>query len=207
MVIEGGTYSAQVLEYDCSGDLKIKGGVFVNPADPPVRYAIFSSDRNKNDKGALADLLAEGVTFAYKDENNKETLVDVYSTAHTEEGKTVYVVSHNHGGFDENNKCECGYVCEHAVVNEDSMCTVCGKAQSEDFYPDGTLYRGMGKNNDVAELQRMLIDLRFLNDKADGIFGKKTEQAVKDYQKWAPYLVDTITYHIEGTTLKPDKKQ
>ena len=127
MVIEGGTYSAQVLEYDCSGDLKIKGGVFVNPADPPVRYAIFSSDRNKNDKGALADLLAEGVTFAYKDENNKETLVDVYSTAHTEEGKTVYVVSHNHGGFDENNKCECGYVCEHAVVNEDSMCTVCGK--------------------------------------------------------------------------------
>ncbi len=28
-----------------------------------------------------------------------------------------------------------------------------------------------------------------------------------DYQKWAPYLVDTITYHIEGTTLKPDKKR
>ena len=127
VAIEGGTYSAQVLKYDCSGDLKIKGGVFVNPAAPPVRYAIFSSDRNKNDKGALADLLAEGVTFAYKDENNKETLVDVYSTAHTEEGKTVYVVSHNHGGFDENNKCECGYVCEHAVVNEDGMCTVCGK--------------------------------------------------------------------------------
>lgn len=35
----------------------------------------------------------------------------------------------------------------------------------------------------------------------------KSFYSKEDYQKWAPYLVDTITYHIEGTTLKPDKKQ
>ena len=83
---------------------------------------------------------------------------------------------------------------DHSMGSRTRKCTVCGKAQSEDFYPDGTLYRGMGKNNDVAELQRMLIDLRFLNDKADGIFGKKTEQAVKDYQKWARLEVTGVAY-------------
>ena len=83
---------------------------------------------------------------------------------------------------------------DHSMGSRTHKCSYCGKAQSEDFYPDGTLYRGMGKNNDVVELQRMLIDLRFLNDKADGIFGKKTEQAVKDYQKWARLEVTGVAY-------------
>ena len=61
-------------------------------------------------------------------------------------------------------------------------------------FADGTLYRGMKKCDEVVELQRMLIDLKFLNDKADGIFGKKTEQAVKDYQKWARFEVTGVAY-------------
>ena len=83
---------------------------------------------------------------------------------------------------------------DHSMGSRSRKCSTCGKAQSEDFYPDGTLYRGMGKNDDVVELQRMLIELKFLNDKADGIFGKKTEQAVKDYQKWARFEVTGIAY-------------
>ena len=43
------------------------------------------------------------------------------------------------------------------------------------------LRRG-SKGEDVKALQQALIDLGFLNDKADGIFGKKTEQAVKEWQ-------------------------
>lgn len=83
---------------------------------------------------------------------------------------------------------------DHSMGSRTHKCTTCGKYQSEDFYPDGTLYRGMSKNDEVKELQRMLIDLEFLKDKADGIFGKKTEQAVKDYQKWASLDVTGIAY-------------
>lgn len=61
-------------------------------------------------------------------------------------------------------------------------CSDCGASAEEWFYPDGTLYRGMYKNDEVLEMQEKLIYLGFLNDTADGIFGKKTEQAVKDFQ-------------------------
>ena len=83
---------------------------------------------------------------------------------------------------------------DHSMGSRTRKCSYCGKSQSEDFYPDGTLYRGMKKCDEVVELQRMLIDLKFLNDKADGIFGKKTEQAVKDYQKWARFEVTGVAY-------------
>lgn len=83
---------------------------------------------------------------------------------------------------------------DHSMGSRTRKCTYCGREQSEDFYPDGTLYRGMKKCDEVVELQRMLIDLKFLNDKADGIFGKKTEQAVKDYQKWARFEVTGVAY-------------
>lgn len=74
---------------------------------------------------------------------------------------------------------------DHSMGERSSSCTVCGKKKSEQFYPEGTLYRGMQKNEDVVTLQQMLIELGYLNDKADGIFGKKTEKAVIDYQKYA----------------------
>lgn len=45
------------------------------------------------------------------------------------------------------------------------------------------LSRG-SKGEDVRQLQSMLIDLGFLEDKADGIFGKKTQAAVKSIQRY-----------------------
>ena len=45
------------------------------------------------------------------------------------------------------------------------------------------LSRG-SRGEDVAQLQSMLIDLGFLDDKADGIFGKKTQAAVKAIQRY-----------------------
>ena len=64
-------------------------------------------------------------------------------------------------------------------------CTMCGTEETHVYYVDGTLYRGGPSGAAVAELQQMLIDLHYLNDRADGSFGKKTEQAVKDYQSAA----------------------
>lgn len=120
VTIEGGTYSAQVLKLDCVGDLKIQGGVFENPAKSSVSYAISSSDRNRNDEGALADLLSDGYTFAY-DANGTE-LLNVYTNAHTEKGRTVYVVSHTHdftGGT-----CVCGIPCQHEL-DSNNYCAKC----------------------------------------------------------------------------------
>lgn len=45
-------------------------------------------------------------------------------------------------------------------------------------YRPGHLMRG----NDVAELQQRLSDLGFDPDRIDGIFGKRTERAVRDFQ-------------------------
>lgn len=47
---------------------------------------------------------------------------------------------------------------------------------------DRLLKKGM-KGDDVAELQTLLTQLNYLNDKIDGDFGAKTEAAVKEFQK------------------------
>lgn len=46
-----------------------------------------------------------------------------------------------------------------------------------------SLKRG-DKGNEVKQLQQLLSDLGFLNDKVDGDFGKNTEAAVKELQKY-----------------------
>lgn len=74
------------------------------------------------------------------------------------------------------------------------QCSVCGATNEEYFYPEGTLYRGMKKDDEVQTMQQMLIDLGILSDKADGIFGRNTEQAVRDYQEKAGYEVTGIAY-------------
>ena len=53
---------------------------------------------------------------------------------------------------------------------------LCSAAQA------ASLKRGT-RGEGVLEMQEWLIDLGYLDDKADGVFGKKTEAAVKAYQK------------------------
>lgn len=73
-------------------------------------------------------------------------------------------------------------------------CTECGASAEEWYYPEGTLYRGMYKNDDVLKMQEKLTVLGFLDDKADGIFGKKTEQAVIEFQKTAELEESGVAY-------------
>lgn len=54
-----------------------------------------------------------------------------------------------------------------------------------------TLKKG-SKGSNVKTLQTKLTELGFLKDKIDGIFGSKTEKAVKDYQKANKLTVDGI---------------
>ena len=120
VTIEGGTYYPVVSKYfRCHGTFQIKGGVFQNPEGTGNNFALY------NQNGLLADLLGDGVTFAY-DQKGTE-LADVYADDHSGQYKTVYVVSHSHGNYNEEDKCACGYSCLHEAVDADNKCTVCGK--------------------------------------------------------------------------------
>ena len=118
VTIEGGTYSAQVRKLYKTGSLQIKGGVFENPANAPVKFALYALEEGSK----LADLLIPGYTFAYDADGTD--LLDVYATAHTEAGRTVYVVSHTHS-FNEYGECACGYPCPHKAIGKTNCCTVC----------------------------------------------------------------------------------
>lgn len=73
-------------------------------------------------------------------------------------------------------------------------CIMCGKQEAEEFYPEGTLYRGIKSKQAVKDLQTMLADCGYLNDKVDGVFGKKTEQAVKAFQIEAGISADGVAW-------------
>ena len=122
VTIQGGTYYPQVKKYNSGGTLKISGGVF----ESAQGIQALITERRGNADGTLADLLAEGVTFAY-DEDGAKKPFDVYTPFYSDAGKTVYVVAHTHGNFGNNDKCACGYTCLHARVDNNNICTVCGK--------------------------------------------------------------------------------
>ena len=77
---------------------------------------------------------------------------------------------------------------------------------SADAYP---LKRG-SRGDEVLALQQMLFDLGFLSEEPDGIFGGKTEAAVKAWQKYrgsrqtgrmteeAMTVLDDTWVHVEG---------
>jgi len=73
-------------------------------------------------------------------------------------------------------------------------CNNCNLSRSEKIYPKGTLYRGIKDSDGVKELQYMLIECGYLNDKMDGVFGKNTEAAVKAFQKAAGVSADGIAW-------------
>ena len=58
-------------------------------------------------------------------------------------------------------------------------------------YESSTLYNGC-RGDDVRELQQALIDLGFLKGTADGIFGNKTENAVRAFQKKNNLSIDGL---------------
>ena len=53
------------------------------------------------------------------------------------------------------------------------------------------LKRGV-KGDEVKKMQQRLTDLKYLNDKVDGIFGSKTEMAVRSFQLAARLSVDGV---------------
>lgn len=82
---------------------------------------------------------------------------------------------------------------DHSAGERQRTCMECGKVRSESFFPEGTLMRG-SSGEAVRDLQQMLMDMYILNDKADGVFGAKTETAVMAYQQQAGLGADGIVW-------------
>ena len=131
LTVQGGVYSPQLWKDGSAyGPIQISGGRFENPQNAGMSGALYC------DSGVLADLLAQGYTFAYVDD---DSLFDVYGVKMPEAYRTVYVVEHQHE-FDDG-LCSCGYSCPHAQVNEAGECTLCGKQfDVQGTYADGTTH-------------------------------------------------------------------
>ena len=65
-----------------------------------------------------------------------------------------------------------------------SVCERCGKTIEEEFYPEGTLYKG-GDNppEAVKALQEALAELKLYNGKISGEYGNNTANAVSKFEK------------------------
>ena len=84
---------------------------------------------------------------------------------------------------------------DHSKGTRTRTCRVCKKKQTEAYYPEGTLYKDIkGHADEVKDLQQKLTDLDYLNDKVDGKFGKKTQAAVKAFQKAHGLAADGIAW-------------
>ena len=71
----------------------------------------------------------------------------------------------------------------------------CFSAALAEKYPEGTLYKDMkGHTAEIRQLQQWLIDLEYLDDKADGQFGQNTQAAVKVFQKDRGLTADGIAW-------------
>ena len=69
------------------------------------------------------------------------------------------------------------------------LCTLLMETASA--FESSTLYHGC-QGDDVRELQQALIDLGFLKGTADGVFGNKTENAVRAFQRKYKLTVDGL---------------
>ena len=95
---------------------------------------------------------------------------------------------------------------DHSMGTRQSVCIECGGTQNRNYFPDGTLTRG-SKGEAVRSLQQMLFDLGILRDVADGVFGAKTESAVKNYQTTVGFNSDGIAWPQTRTQLELDWQQ
>lgn len=81
-------------------------------------------------------------------------------------------------------------------------CTMCSRKLVEEFYPEGTLYLGMGgiggdggeTEEAVMALKLALGDMKLFSGKMTGIFDKETAAAVKKYEKKVGLKTDGIAW-------------
>ena len=82
---------------------------------------------------------------------------------------------------------------DHAAGERMRVCQVCGAEDTQAYDPEGTLRPG-ARGDEVRALQEELICYGTLNDRADGVYGRKTEQAVRQVQQNEGLEADGIAW-------------
>ena len=111
------------------------------------------------------------------------------SMCHTQRTETLPLSDHSYSAWAVTTPAT-----DHSAGVRRRTCFQCGTYEEDSFYPDGTLYRGCPSGQDVASIQAMLIDLSYLDDVADGIFGMLTAESVRKYQAHAGFYEDGIAW-------------
>lgn len=83
---------------------------------------------------------------------------------------------------------------DRSMGSEERVCSTCRLVESRQFYPAGTLYPGMPKNEAIRILQEFLIGEGLLNSRIDSDYGKKTQDAVMKYQQLKGYEPTGIAF-------------
>lgn len=127
--IQGGTYSPGVRRRNgYYGPVRISGGIFQEG---------YTRSRALYDESGrpLSGMLVDGTAFAYDADGSE--LLDAYHVNKSDSFRTVYAVAHTHENWTDG-VCPCGYLCPHAEVDKEGVCTDCGKR----FYVRGTYADG-----------------------------------------------------------------
>ena len=84
---------------------------------------------------------------------------------------------------------------DHTKGKRTRKCLTCSRKQTEDYYPEGTLGKGIDCDEaEVAELQRLLTAAGLYSKKITGKFDNNTASAVKKFQKLNKLKEDGIAW-------------
>lgn len=83
---------------------------------------------------------------------------------------------------------------DRSMGTEAHSCTACGHRETREFYPAGTLYYKTENLAAVKVLQQYLVDHGLLDSRIDGDYGKRTQEAVKAYQRKLGFEATGIAY-------------
>ncbi len=83
---------------------------------------------------------------------------------------------------------------DHTMGVREHSCLLCGYGTSVTYYPEGTITPEMEAYDAVCEMQRALIDQGYLVSRVDGDFGKKTQEAVRKFQRAMGFEETGIAY-------------
>ncbi len=82
---------------------------------------------------------------------------------------------------------------EFSAGTRSHSCTKCGTSETKNYDPEGTLRRG-DKGDAVKKLQEALNSAGYDCGKADGVFGKNTESAVKQLENAHDFTADGVAW-------------
>lgn len=198
--IPGPNHNERILEYqdmtglDFGNDEVAWCSIFANwvalQADLPMSKSAMARSWLKVGKKTRWPQPGDIVVFWRKGKNSPFGHVGFF-LGYTKSGKSIYCLGGNQKNEVNIQTYDTDRILEFRSLTDD--------IEESITIPKGYLRKG-DSNNNVKLLQKILISLNYLSGSADGVFGPKTEAALKKFQKDKGITVDGI-YGSESRTI------